>query len=113
MRIVEKPWGHEIIWAETKHYVGKILVIRKGEKLSLQYHNFKEESIFVEQGLIELQLEDNKNELAVYYLSSGDTKYIAPTQKHRMIAIEDSRVFEVSTPQLDDVVRLSDIYGRL
>ena len=105
---IEKPWGYEKIWAKTKKYVGKILVIRQGESLSLQYHKKKDETIIVELGKIELQIEDQ-----TFILDQGDSYHIPPKTKHRIKALAFSRVFEVSTPQLNDVVRLEDDYGRV
>ncbi len=109
---VEKPWGYELIWAKTKNYVGKILYIHKGHQLSLQFHQEKEETIILESGKMKLLLETSEGKLEEYLLNSGDAYHISPRRKHRMIALEDCNVFEVSTPQLDDVVRLEDSYGR-
>jgi mannose-6-phosphate isomerase-like protein (cupin superfamily) len=109
---VEKPWGYELIWAKTKDYVGKILHINKGHKLSLQYHRLKEETIFVSSGKMNLVFENEKGELTEILLSPGEAHHIPVGRKHRMIAVEDCDVCEVSTPQLDDVVRLEDGYGR-
>ena len=112
MRKVEKPWGHEIIWAETAAYVGKILFIRKGQKLSLQYHNVKEETIYVDSGSMIFTAGEG-DRLIEKKLGPGESHHIPPLMKHRMEAIEDCTVFEVSTPHLDDVVRLEDAYGRV
>jgi quercetin dioxygenase-like cupin family protein len=112
VRRVEKPWGYEIIWAETAAYVGKILFIRKGQKLSLQYHNVKEETIYVHSGSMIFTTEEGGG-LAGVEMRAGDSRHIPPLMKHRMEAIEDCTVFEVSTPHLDDVVRLEDAYGRV
>ena len=109
---VEKPWGYELIWAKTKDYVGKILHINKGGKLSLQYHQVKEETIMVSSGKMMFIFENEKGEMQEIVLSAGEAHHIPVGRKHRMIAIEDCDVFEVSTPQLDDVVRLDDGYGR-
>ncbi len=108
---VDKPWGYELIFARTQSYVGKILFIRKGHKLSLQYHREKEETIFVQSGRMLLTVEEEKS-LVQKPLGPGERHHIAPTVKHRMEAVEDCTVFEVSTTQLDDVVRLEDAYGR-
>jgi mannose-6-phosphate isomerase len=110
---VEKPWGYELIWAKTADYVGKILHINKGHRLSLQYHRQKEETILVHSGRMLLVFEDEKGELQEIPLSAGEAHHIPIGRKHRMIAVEDCDVFEVSTPQLDDVVRLEDGYGRV
>ena len=108
---VEKPWGHEIIWARTGDYVGKMLFIRKGHRLSLQYHNQKEETIYLHTGRMLFTVQEG-GELVQKTLRPGDEYHIPPLTKHRMEALEDCEVFEASTPQLDDVVRLEDSYGR-
>ena len=114
MRTVDKPWGHEVIWAETDAYVGKILHIEKGEQLSLQYHEIKEETLFCQSGRLELQVQEPGEEgLTTLVLEPGDAKHILPRTVHRMRALETCDVFEVSTPHLDDVVRLQDRYGRV
>ena len=110
---VEKPWGHELIWAKTKDYVGKVLHIKKGHKLSLQYHREKEETIMVWSGKMILVFENEQGVLEEILLASGEAHHIPTGKKHRMIAVEDTDVFEVSTPQLEDVVRLEDGYGRV
>jgi quercetin dioxygenase-like cupin family protein len=110
---VEKPWGYELIWAKTDQYVGKILHIRKGHKLSLQYHREKEETILLYSGKMNLIFEDDHGQLQDIPLTAGEAHHIPPGKKHRMIAVEDCDVFEVSTTQLDDVVRLEDGYGRV
>ena len=104
----EKPWGYELIFAHTDAYAGKILVINKGEELSLQYHERKQESIYVYKGKIRLMFENNR-----HILKSGDSFHIPPKTVHRMKALETSEIFEVSTPELEDVVRLKDHYGRM
>jgi len=104
---IDKPWGYELIFAHTDNYVGKVLVIHKGEELSLQYHEKKEETIYVAKGKLEVIFEDK-----TFVLDVGQTLHIAPQKKHRMKALEETEVFEVSTPELDDVVRLKDHYGR-
>ncbi|MCM2278561.1 MAG: cupin domain-containing protein [Oligoflexia bacterium] len=109
---VEKPWGHELIWAKTGDYVGKILHINRGHRLSLQYHRVKEETIYVSTGSMILLIEDDQGVLQEVPLKAGEAHHIATGRKHRMIATEDCDVFEVSTPHLDDVVRLEDGYGR-
>jgi mannose-6-phosphate isomerase len=110
---VEKPWGHELIWAKTGDYVGKVLHIKKGHKLSLQYHQVKEETIMVWSGKMTFVFENEQGILEEILLSAGQAHHIPTGRKHRMIAVEDCDVFEVSTPQLDDVVRLEDGYGRV
>jgi mannose-6-phosphate isomerase len=117
MRLVEearvaKPWGYELRWAVTDRYLGKVLHITQGEALSLQYHNRKDESILLVNGLLDLDLEDPQGVLQRHRLEPGDSQRIYPGRRHRMTALEDCDVFEVSTPDLDDVVRLEDRYGR-
>mgnify|MGYP003956120035 CR=1 FL=1 len=109
---IDKPWGHEEIWARTDRYVGKVLVIKEGHRLSLQHHEQKDETIRVAQGILELELEDDEGVLQVHRLEPGMSAHIAPHRRHRMKAVIDVHVFEVSTPELDDVVRHSDDYGR-
>lgn len=104
---VEKPWGHEVRWAVTDRYLGKILHINAGEALSLQYHERKDESLLVVKGVMDLELNGKTHRLEV-----GDTVHITPGTRHRMTAVEDTEIFEVSTPEIDDVVRLEDRYGR-
>lgn len=111
MRRVDKPWGHEIIWAETDRYVAKVLVIKAGHRLSRQFHRKKDETFFVESG--EMILEIGPADAAEQKtMRPGDSFHCAPGTIHRMVASTDVRVFEASTPELDDVVRLDDAYGR-
>ena len=109
---IEKPWGYELIWAHTDRYVGKILHVRKGHALSLQYHRTKDETIHVLAGRIELQTGDG-GDLERRPLDPGESFRITAGLRHRMIALLDSDVLEASTPELDDVVRLEDRYGRI
>lgn len=109
--VIDKPWGYEIIWAHTERYAGKILHINKGESLSYQYHVVKDETIRLLSGVLEMDVE-NDGERAKLRLLPGECLHIVPGMKHRMTAIEECDVFEVSTPELDDVVRLEDRYGR-
>lgn len=111
-RVVEKPWGHEEVFAETPNYVGKILFIREGEALSLQYHEVKEETLRVLDGELELVVGPDSDSLESYRLEDGAVFHVAPGTLHRMIAVSDCRLLEVSTNHLDDVVRLEDRYGR-
>lgn len=111
-RVVDKPWGHEEIFAETAAYVGKILFIREGEALSLQYHEVKEETLRVLDGELKVALGPGKDQLTNHVLKEGAVFHIAPGTLHRMTAVSDCRLLEVSTNQLDDVVRLDDRYGR-
>ena len=108
----DKPWGHELLWARTAEYAGKLLHIKRGHRLSLQYHERKEETILVYAGRMLFQIEDDRGELREIYLEPGMAHHVPIGRKHRMIAIEDCDVFEVSTNHLDDVVRLEDAYGR-
>jgi len=110
--VVEKPWGHEEVFAETPNYVGKILFIREGEALSLQYHEVKEETLRVLDGELELVVGPDSDSLESYRLEDGAVFHVAPGTLHRMIAVSDCRLLEVSTNHLDDVVRLEDRYGR-
>ncbi|MEX0802381.1 MAG: cupin domain-containing protein [Candidatus Binatia bacterium] len=109
--VVKKPWGYELIWAHTDRYVGKVLHINKGESLSYQYHRVKDETIRLLSGIMDMDLETNGTESKIR-LKPGDCLHIVPGMKHRMTAVEDCDVLEVSTPELDDVVRLEDRYGR-
>ena len=111
-RHVAKPWGHEEIWAVTDRYVGKVLVIEAGRRLSLQYHEVKDEWIRVLAGRLELTLEEPDGELAVRVLGPGEGAHVPIRRRHRYTAVERCELIEVSTPELEDVVRLSDDYGR-
>jgi mannose-6-phosphate isomerase len=111
MRRVEKPWGHELIWAQTDRYVAKVLFIKQGHKLSRQYHQVKDETLFIETGELDLEVSQGADVRTVR-MKPGDTFHVTPGTIHRMIAAVDVRVFEVSTPELNDVVRLEDDYGR-
>jgi mannose-6-phosphate isomerase-like protein (cupin superfamily) len=109
---IPKPWGHELIWAHTDRYVGKILHVNQGEILSLQYHEMKDETLFVVRGRVRLSLKKG-DEAGDLILESGDACHIPPGLIHRLEALEDADVAEVSTPELSDVVRLEDRYGRV
>lgn len=111
-RRVEKPWGHELIWAETSAYVGKILHVRAGHALSLQYHMRKDETIHLLHGRMRFQIGDTVDQLRSIELEEGQSFRIIPGTVHRMIALTNVDILEVSTPHLDDVVRLEDRYGR-
>lgn len=111
-RIVPKPWGHEEVFAETERYVGKILVIRRGEALSLQYHNRKEETLRVLAGTVRFTVGSSPDQLETMDLAEGAVLHVPPGCIHRMTALTDCQLLEVSTPELDDVVRLEDRYGR-
>ena len=109
---VDKPWGYELRWAITDRYLGKILHVNKGEALSLQYHERKDECQYVMKGAMDVELGGDDEELATYRLTAGDTLHITPGMRHRITAVEDTDIFEVSTPEIDDLVRLEDRYGR-
>ena len=108
---IDKPWGYELHFAVTDRYVGKILFIRAGESLSLQYHRSKDESVYVSSGRLNLTI-DEEGKLVDKVLEPGQAVRIQPGIRHRFAADVDTTLFEVSTPQLDDVVRLEDKYGR-
>lgn len=111
---VDKPWGYELWWARTERYVGKILHVNQGESLSLQYHNVKDETILIQAGRLrfETRAAGEAGPLAALEMKPGDVFHITPGTVHRMTALEDCDILEVSTPELDDVVRLEDRYGR-
>ncbi len=111
---VDKPWGHEIWWARTERYVGKILHVKAGESLSLQYHHVKDETILIQSGklLFETKPAGDAGELRRIEMNPGDVFHITPGTVHRMTGITDVDIIEVSTPELEDVVRLEDRYGR-
>jgi len=112
MHRVEKPWGYELIFADNDKYVGKILHIDEGEQLSLQYHEIKDETIYVFSGQLELELQEDDG-LVAHVMAPGECLHIPPRTVHRMRAIITCDIFEVSTPHLDDVVRMEDRYGRV
>jgi mannose-6-phosphate isomerase-like protein (cupin superfamily) len=112
VRRVDKPWGHELIWAETERYAGKILVIETGRRLSLQYHDRKLESIYVLAGRLRFFLEGDDGEIRAEELRAGETRQIPVGRIHRFEAIQRVELVEVSTPELDDVVRVEDDFGR-
>ena len=108
---VEKPWGYELHWAKTDRYVGKLIHVNAGHALSLQYHNLKDETIYLHSGKLLFEIEEG-GELKKREMLPGERVHVTPKTVHRMTAIEDSDIFEVSTPELHDVVRLEDRYGR-
>ena len=110
---VDKPWGYEIRWAITDRYLGKILHVNKGEALSLQYHERKDECILIGKGAIEFEHGRDDGALSKEVMKVGDTVHITPGTRHRMTALEDTDIFEVSTPEIEDVIRLEDRYGRV
>lgn len=109
---VEKPWGYEIRWAVTGRYLGKILHVNKGEALSLQYHEVKDEWLLVTEGALDIEIGGLDGELEKVRMREGDSVHLPPHTRHRITAVEDADIFEVSTPEIDDVVRLEDRYGR-
>ena len=111
MNRVDKPWGYELRFAHTERYAGKLLFIRAGSQLSLQYHERKDEAFLVHEGTLELVL-GRGAEQRVERLGPGDSRHIVPGTVHRFRAVTDTTLFEVSTPELEDVVRLEDDFGR-
>ncbi len=110
-RRVSKPWGYELIWAHTERYVGKVLHVDAGHQLSLQYHHTKDETIHVQRGTLLLAVDEGEG-LCERRMGPGESYRIAPGVRHRLRAETDCDVLEASTPELDDVVRLEDSYGR-
>ena len=112
LRRVEKPWGHELIWALTDRYCGKSIVIETGRRLSLQYHEAKDESLFVVSGRLRLHLENADGEMTTREMGPGEAAHVKVGRRHRFEAIERVELIEVSTPELSDVVRIEDDFGR-
>ena len=111
-RKIDKPWGYELLFAHTDKYAGKVIFVKKGHRLSLQYHEKKDESIYVYDGELMLQIQGEDGVITSTVLKSGEGRRLKPLTRHRMEAIKDTYLFEVSTPELDDVKRLEDDYGR-
>jgi quercetin dioxygenase-like cupin family protein len=111
VRVVPKPWGHEVIWAHTEHYVGKLLHIRAGHSLSKQFHELKDETVHLLRGEMIYRVDDGSG-LREVLLREGESFRNTPRTIHQMEAVTDCDVLEASTPHLDDVVRLADRYGR-
>ena len=109
---VDKPWGYELLYATTELYCGKVIFIRSGEQLSLQFHKKKDETIFVQFGRMELEIGEPGKPVDTEVVGPGRAFRLRPGTVHRMRALEDTTILEVSTPELDDVVRLEDRYGR-
>ena len=109
---VDKPWGHELIWAHTDRYVGKVLHVEEGHRLSLQYHEVKDETLHLLRGRMRFVVGTDPEDLDTEVVQEGWSYRVTPGTIHRMEAITDVDLLEVSTPELDDVVRLSDEYGR-
>jgi mannose-6-phosphate isomerase len=111
-RRVEKPWGHEVWWAQTENYAGKLLHVKAGHRLSLQLHRKKDESSYLLSGRLRLIWGSTTDDMVEEEVGPGHAWRIQPGRVHSVEAIEDSVILEVSTPHLDDVVRLEDRYGR-
>jgi mannose-6-phosphate isomerase len=109
---VEKPWGYELVYASTDRYCGKIIFIRAGEQLSLQFHRKKDETIFVHSGRVEFEIGEPGKPVDTEVVAPGRAFRLEPGTVHRMRALEDTVLLEVSTPETEDVVRLEDRYGR-
>ena len=112
VRRVEKPWGYELIWAHTDLYVGKLLFVEAGEALSLQFHEEKDETLHLLEGKLRLEVGAGLDSLSRVTLVEGASVRIEPGTLHRITAETDCRILEASTPELDDVVRVQDRYGR-
>ena len=108
---IDKPWGYELHWAKTERYVGKVIHINAGHALSLQYHNLKDETIYLASGRMLFEIKEG-DELVKREMQPGQAVHVTPKTVHRMTAVTDCDVYEVSTPELHDVVRLEDRYGR-
>jgi len=113
VKIVTKPWGQELWFAHTDKYAGKIFTVKKGCRLSLAYHKRKHETLYVSQGVVDFTLEDENGVLKKMILRAGEMVEVIPGKRHRVAAIENCQIFEVSTPQLNDEVRVEDDYGRV
>jgi len=109
---VSKPWGYELRFAVTERYLGKLIHVNRGEMLSLQYHQEKDETMLMQKGQMDLQLEGEDGTMHTVRMEPGMCVRIRAGRKHRMVAIDDCEFFEVSSPEIDDVVRLEDKYGR-
>jgi mannose-6-phosphate isomerase len=110
---IEKPWGHELLWALTDRYCGKLIFVRAGHALSLQFHNVKDEAWYVHSGRAKLELAGPGEGITeAEVVGPGGAFHFPPGTVHRVTALEDTTIIEVSTPEIDDVVRLEDRYGR-
>ena len=109
---VDKPWGYELRFAITDRYLGKVIHVNQGEALSLQYHEAKDETLMMTEGVMDLELAREDGVMETHRMKQGDCIRIVPGRQHRMIAVEDCEFFEVSSPEINDVVRLEDRYGR-
>ena len=113
VKTVDKPWGHEVWFAVTNKYAGKVIYVRKGQRLSLQYHEKKMESMLILDGELKLLYGTDSTRLQEITIQKGQAITMPPHTIHRTTAVEDTTILEVSTPEIEDVVRLSDDYGRL
>ena len=111
-RRVEKPWGNELIWVLTDRYCGKVITIETGRRLSLQYHDHKDEAILVLTGRLRLHIEDDDGAMTTRDMGPGESAHVPVGRRHRFESLERVEVVEVSTPELDDVVRIEDDFGR-
>lgn len=111
-RKTEKPWGFELLFAHTPKYAGKVIFVKRGHRLSLQYHKEKDETMYLYKGKALIEVEGSDGRLVKSVAEPGYCVRIPPRTKHRLEAVEDTTIFEVSTPELEDVVRLEDDYGR-
>jgi len=109
---VDKPWGYQLIFAATPFYAGGVDAVEKGQSLSLQYHECRDETLYLHEGKLRVEVEDDRGAMHMFEVGPGQSIRFFATRKHRVTALEDSVIFEVSTPQLDDTVRLEDRYGR-
>ncbi len=109
----DKPWGYELLWAYTPKYAGKLIFVKRGHRLSLQYHEKKDETLYIYKGKALLETEGNDGQLVQSEVHDGYRFRVPPRTKHRLQALEDTTLFEVSTPELEDVVRIEDDYGRV
>ena len=112
MKIIEKPWGREVWIAHNEKYAFKLIEFKAGSRSSLQYHERKHETIYIDYGKLEVEADDENGQLVKTIMDAGDVIENPPLRRHRITAIEDVRLFEVSTPELDDVIRVEDDYGR-
>ncbi len=112
-RKIEKPWGFELLFAYTPKYAGKLIFVKKGNRLSLQYHKFKDQSMYLFQGKALIEIENEDGQLSKFVAQPGYHLQIPPHTKHRVAAIEDTTIIEVSTPELEDIERLEDDYHRI
>lgn len=111
-RRTDKPWGFELLIAHTPKYAGKVIFVKAGCRLSFQYHRNKDESFYIFSGKVMIETSQNGEQPASSVVQPGNCIRIPPLTRHRMKAIEDTVLFEVSTPELEDIERLDDDYGR-